>query len=124
MLPATSILISEQYPGQYRRPCRRCNGRIWDLINGGIGDLIKRSIPPDAFLVGWISDRSLFALLQDVNTYITKYYKNRKEKERITTNDTDSEIKNSKMCVVTKVALSTFELVTGHVQVTGVITFT
>ena len=105
MLPATSILISEQYPR------RRHRG-------------LKRSIPPDAFLVGWISDRSLFALLQDVNTYITKYYKNRKEKERITTNHTDSEIKNSKMCVVTKVALSTFELVTGHVQSTGVITFT
>ena len=81
-------------------------------------------------MVGWISDRSLFALLQDAraiingNTYITKYYKNRKEKQRKTTNHTDSEIKNSKMCVVTKVALSTFELVTGHVQSTGVITFT
>ena len=30
MLPATSVLISEQYPRQYRRPCRRCIGGIWE----------------------------------------------------------------------------------------------
>ena len=28
MLPATSVLISEQYPRQYQRPCRRCIGGV------------------------------------------------------------------------------------------------
>ena len=31
MLPATSVLISEQYPRhKYQRPCRRCIGGIWE----------------------------------------------------------------------------------------------
>ena len=30
MLPGTSVLISEQYPRHYRRPCRRCIVGIWE----------------------------------------------------------------------------------------------
>ena len=30
MLPVTSVLISEKYPRQYQRPCRRCIGGIWE----------------------------------------------------------------------------------------------
>ena len=30
MLAATSVFISEQYLRQYRRPCRRCIGGIWE----------------------------------------------------------------------------------------------
>ena len=30
MLPATSVLILQQYPRQYWRPCRRCISSIWE----------------------------------------------------------------------------------------------
>ena len=48
---------------------------------------------------------------------ITRTEKKKKEQQQITQ---IMKCKNSKLCVVTKVALSTFELVTGHVQSTGV----
>ena len=35
MLPGTSVLISEQYPRHYRRPCRRCIVGIWEPSETG-----------------------------------------------------------------------------------------
>ena len=53
MLPATSILITEQYPRQYRRPCCRCIGGIWKPGFKGIQESLEFWISKSRY---WIPD--------------------------------------------------------------------